>query len=428
MSKVLDLNDAIVEIGRMLARVMGEDLRLEMDLSLSLGRVRADPGQVQQVLMNLAVNARDAMPSGGTLLIRTENVQLGEDYAQQHSEVKPGAYVLMEVSDTGIGMDEDVKAHLFEPFFTTKKPGEGTGLGLATVYSIVKQSGGSIRTYSEPGEGTTFRIYLPRIEEGVSPQADQPRATPASLRGTETILVVEGQEDLRKMVRVVLTNYGYHVLEAGNPGEALLVAERHSGPIHLALPDVVMPGMDGRELTGRLKALRPRMEIIFMSEYSEPVMIQRGILDLDAGYLLKPFSPEALATRLREVLGRPRAATILVVDDEAGIRGFMRNVLTGAGYKVMEARDGKDALEQIRGSEVNLVLTDLVMPEMEGLETIRIIRGEWPDVKIIAISGMFGGRFLHAAELLGAHATLAKPIRPDDLLEAVRRALAETGL
>ncbi|HEV3197266.1 MAG TPA: response regulator [Bryobacteraceae bacterium] len=426
LSKVLDLNAVIVEIARMLVRVIGEDIRLETDLSPSLGRIRADAGQMQQVLMNLAVNARDAMPSGGTLLVRTENVELGEDYAQQHPEVKPGALVLMEVSDNGIGMDADVKAHLFEPFFTTKRPGEGTGLGLAMVYSIVKQSGGSIWIDSEPGEGTTFKIFLPRIEEGVTPEVTP--AVPDSLQGTETILVVDDQEELRKMVRVILTNFGYRVLEAGSPGEAQLVAERHAGPIHLALTDVVMPGMHGPELADRLKALRPQMEILFTSGYGEPFMTRHGFVDLDASYLPKPFSPEALATRVREVLGPPGTATILVVDDEAGIRGLLRKVLAGAGYKVMEAKNGKEALEQIRGAELDLVLTDLVMPDMEGLEMIGIIHKERPELKIIAISGMFGGRFLHAAELLGAHATLAKPIRPDDLLDAVRRVLAAGGL
>ena len=426
-SKVLNLNDVVVDVSRMLVRVIGEDIRLETHLSPLTGRVRADAGQLQQVLINLAVNARDAMPSGGSLLIRTENVELGEAYAQQHPEVNAGAYAMMEVSDSGIGMDDDIKAHLFEPFFTTKRPGEGTGLGLATVYSIVKQCGGSIWTYSEPGEGTTFKIYLPRVEDEVTPEQSKSRA-PGQLRGTETILVVEDQEDVRKMARVALANFGYHVLDAATPGEALLVAERHPGPIHLALSDVIMPGMQGRELADRLKALRPRLEIIFMSGYSEPFMMQRGILEPDAICLSKPFSPEALAVTVRDALGAPRAATILVVDDMAGIRGLVRKVLAGAGYNVMEAVDGKDALRQIRSTDVDLVLTDLVMPEMEGLEMIRNIRTEWPALKIIAMSGAFDGQFLQTAGLLGAHATLAKPIRPDALLNAVRRVLAQAGL
>ena len=427
-SKVLDVNDVVVDITGMLVRVIGEDIRLETDLSPSLGRVRADAGQLQQVLMNLAVNARDAMPSGGCLLIRTENVELDESYAQQHSEVKPGAYVLIEVSDSGIEMDESVKAHLFEPFFTTKRPDEGTGLGLATVYSIVKQSGGSIWTCSEPGEGTTFKIFLPTVEEEITPEQGEPRAAPAQLRGTEVILVVDDREDVRKMIRAVLANFGYHVLEAGTPGEALLVAERHPGPIHLALTDVIMPGMQGRELADRLKNLRPRMKILFTSGYSEPFMTQRGIMDVDASYLAKPFSPEILATRVRQALGTPRAATILVVDDMAGIRGFVRKVLTGAGYRVMEAENGIEALQQMNASVVDLVLTDLVMPEMEGLEVIRRVCKERPELKIIGMSGAFGGQFLKPAELLGAHARLAKPIRPDDLLDTVRRVLMEAGL
>ena len=425
-STVLDINDVVNDVARMLKRVIGEDIRLATDLSAQPGRVRADAGQLQQVLINLAVNARDAMPSGGTLLIRTESVQLEGALVQRHPDVKQGAYVLLEVSDSGIGMDNDVKAHLFEPFFTTKKAGEGTGLGLATVYSIVKQSGGSIWVYSEPGEGTTFKIYLPGSEEEVTRERE-PELAPRDLTGTETILVVEDHEELRKMARVVLSGLGYHVLDAGTPGEALLMAERYPGHIHLALTDVITPGMPARELAERLKAMRPTLEFIFTSGYSEPMIVERGILELGASFLSKPFSPKALATKVREVLGTPRAATILVVDDVVGIRGLLRKVLTGAGYKVIEAADGKQALQQIRTSQVDLVLTDLVMPEMEGIETIQTIHMQWPELKIIAMSGEFAGQYLHVAELLGANATLPKPIRPDVLLDVVRRVLPEKG-
>lgn len=421
-STVLDINDVVNDVARMLKRVIGEDIRLATDLSARPGRVLADAGQFQQVLINLAVNARDAMPSGGTLLIRTENVHVGEAFVQRHPDVKPGAYVLLEVSDSGIGMDNDVKAHLFEPFFTTKKPGEGTGLGLATVYSIVKQSGGSIWAYSEPGEGTTFKICLPGSEEEVARERE-PEPAPSDLRGTETILVVEDHEELRKMARVVLSGFGYHVLDAGTPGEALLIAERYPGHIHLALTDVITTGMPARELAGRLKAMRPTLEFIFTSGYSEAMIAERGVLELGACFLSKPFSPKALTTKVREVLGTPRAATILVVDDMAGIRGLLRKVLTGAGYKVIEAADGKQALQQMRTSQVDLVLTDLVMPEMEGIETIRTIHTQWPELKIIAMSGELGGQFLQVAELLGANATLPKPIRPEVLLDMVRRVL-----
>ncbi len=422
-SKVLDINDVVNDIARMLKRVIGEDIRLATDLSARPGRVRADAGQLQQVLINLAVNARDAMPSGGTLLIRTESVHLGEAFVQQHPDIKPGAYVLLEVSDSGIGMDDYVKAHLFEPFFTTKKAGEGTGLGLATVYSIVKQCGGSIWAHSEPGEGTTFKIYLPESEEEVTRERE-PELAPIGLTGTETILIVEDHEELRKMARVVLSGYGYHVLDAGTPGEALLMAERYPGHIHLALTDVITPGMPARELAERLKAMRPTLEFIFTSGYSGPMSVERGILELGASFLSKPFSPKALATKVREVLGTPRAATILVVDDMEGIRRLLRKVLTGAGYKVIEAADGKQALQQMRTSQVDLVLTDLVMPEMEGIEAIQTIHMQWPELKIIAISGEFGGQFLQVAEHLGANATLPKPIRPEVLLDVVRRVLS----
>jgi CheY-like chemotaxis protein len=247
--------------------------------------------------MNLAVNARDAMPGGGTLSIETANVDVDTSYVEQHPEMKPGPYVRLRVGDTGIGITKDVQSHLFEPFFTTKKPGEGTGLGLATVYGIVKQSDGSIWVYSEPGVGTTFSIYLPRVDDGANlPQ--EPAPSHASLRGSETILVVEDQDQLRKMAVRVLRDYGYRVIESANPEDALLTSERHPGPIDLMLTDVIMPGMTGPELVGRIKPLRPSMEIIYMSGYSG-----HTVPDLAGAYLSKPFSPEALAIKVREALG-----------------------------------------------------------------------------------------------------------------------------
>jgi signal transduction histidine kinase/CheY-like chemotaxis protein len=417
----VNLNDVITEVEKMLARVIGVDIRLESVLSPSLGCVLADPGQLHQILMNLAVNARDAMPGGGTLLIETTNVDLDDSYVEQHAEVKPGPYVQLKVSDTGIGMTKDAMSHLFEPFFTTKKPGEGTGLGLATVYGIVKQSGGSIWVYSEPGQGTMFTIYFPRIDAGVKLQ-EETAPVSASLRGAETVLIVEDQEALRKMAARVLRSYGYRVLEAAHPGEALLDSERYAGRIHLLLTDVVMPGMTGPELAGRIKPLRPAMEVLFMSGYSEHVIADR--LQLAGTYLPKPFSPEALATKVRRVLGSPRpAGTILVVDDEPGIRKLLRNVLTGVSYHVLEAENGRDALQQIETSEIDLVIIDLAMPEQEGIETIGTLRRVRPQLRIIAMSGVFAGPLLRAAELLGAHASLAKPIQPDELLHTVARVM-----
>jgi PAS domain S-box-containing protein len=301
----VNLNDIVTEVGKMLARVIGEDIRLEFALAASLGCIRADPELLRQVVMNLAVNARDAMPGGGTLLIETRDVDLDESYAQQHANVKPGQYVQLKVSDTGIGMTDTVMSHIFEPFFSTKEPGKGTGLGLATVYGIVRQSGGSIRVYSEPNAGTTFTIYLPRIDPCVGTRQSAEPA-PDILRGMETILIVEDQDQLRRMAGRILRSYGYRVLEAANPGEALLHSERYAGPIHLMLTDVVMPGMTGSELADRLRPLRPAMELIFMSGYSQDVVKDR--LGSMGAYLQKPFSPEVLAGSVRRVLGSPHSA------------------------------------------------------------------------------------------------------------------------
>jgi PAS domain S-box-containing protein len=298
--KDVNLNDIIVEVERMLGRVIGEDIRLECVLSPCLGSVLADPGQLHQVLMNLAINARDAMPTGGTLLIETRNIELDDPFAEQHAYMKSGSYVQLQVSDTGSGMTKAVMAHLFEPFFTTKKAGVGTGLGLATVYGIVKQSSGSILVDSESGKGASFTIFLPRTDAGIKVKSEP---APSPLGGTETILVVEDQQQLRKMVGRVLRGFGYNVLEAADPEEALLQSEGFAGAIHLLLTDVVMPGMAGPELAGRLQPSRPAMEVVFMSGYSEATRMDHQIPVSAGGYLEKPFSPEDLASKVREVLG-----------------------------------------------------------------------------------------------------------------------------
>lgn len=418
----VNLNGVIVEVEKMLGRLIGEEIRLESVLSPSLGYVKADSGQLHQVLMNLAINARDAMPFGGKLLIETGNIDLEAGFAGDHADLKPGRYVQLKVSDTGVGMTKEVMAHLFEPFFTTKKPGQGTGLGLATVYGIVKQSGGSIWVYSEPGHGTSFKIYLPRLESAEDLPQD-PRPPRNMLHGTETVLVVEDQEQLRKMAVRVLRSHGYKVYEAASPEEALLHSNGYPGPIHLLLTDVVMPGMSGRELADRLKSQRPAMEIIFMSGYTEHAMLDRQMLN-SAAYLAKPFSPEDLAVKVRALLGTPHPlGTILVADDEPAVRHFLSGVLTAAGYQVLEAKNGKEAIRHIENSAVDLLIADLAMPEQEGIEIIQILHRDRPELKMIAISGKFADSMLHAAELLGAHASLAKPIQPDELLAAVAHLL-----
>jgi PAS domain S-box-containing protein len=275
--KVLNLNGAVAEMQSMLQRLIGEDVSLEFVPGEDLGSVKADPGQMEQVLMNLAVNGRDAMPTGGMLTIATRNAELDEAHAKHHPSVVPGPHVMVSVTDTGVGMDEATQARIFEPFFTTKAEGQGTGLGLSTVYGIVKQSGGSIWVYSELGRGTTFKIYLPRVAE--VPDEAPPVRSATLARGTETILIVEDDDALRDLAKRILRSAGYTVLTAGNGGEALLLLERHDGPLHLMFTDVVMPGMSGRDLAARLADLRPQMKVLYTSGYTDDAILRHGVLD-----------------------------------------------------------------------------------------------------------------------------------------------------
>jgi len=299
--KVLNLNTIVSNLEKMLQRIIGEDLELASILADDLGMVKVDPGQMEQVIVNLAVNAKDAMPQGGKLTIETTNVELDEGYTCTHMGVMPGAYVLLSVSDTGEGMTKQVKEQIFDPFFTTKEKGKGTGLGLSTVYGIVKQSGGDILVYTEVGHGTTFKIYFPRVfepgEELAKKEAD--KEVP---RGEETILVVEDDDMVRKLAVVILKNQGYMVLEAPEGGEALLVCEQYKEPIHLFLTDVVMPHMSGAEFIERLKQVREDFKVLYMTGYTENAITYHGILDKRVNLIQKPFTVEKLARKVREVL------------------------------------------------------------------------------------------------------------------------------
>jgi two-component system cell cycle sensor histidine kinase/response regulator CckA len=299
---VFDLNTILRDLDKMLHRIIGEDIELVYLLSDRLGKIKTDPGQIEQVILNLAVNARDAMPSGGKLTIETANVFLDESYTQSHADVKPGPYVMLSVTDTGCGMAKEVEEHIFEPFFTIKEKGMGTGLGLSTVYGIVKQSGGDIWVYSEVGQGTTFKIYLPREEEEPLEEVREKVVKEELLRGSETLLVVEDDEELRKLAVRFLQKQGYKVLEASQGDEALSIYGRHDEPIHLLLTDVVMPGMSGRELSERLTSLRPEIKILYMSGYTNGAIVHQGVLEQGVNLLLKPFTPEALARKVHEVL------------------------------------------------------------------------------------------------------------------------------
>jgi PAS domain S-box-containing protein len=298
--KVLDLNQVLGELDKMLRRLIGEDVELILLSTRDLWPVKIDPTQVEQAVVNLAVNARDAMPRGGKLTIETANVVFDEAYAAHHLEVEPGEYTLLAVSDNGVGMNEEVKTHLFEPFFTTKERGKGTGLGLATVFGIVKQNGGHVRVYSEVGQGTTFKIYLPRVAENVPTPLRLPQ--PAAARGMETLLIVEDELPVRELTRDILLDHGYRVLAAGDGVEALRIAGEHEGPIHLLLTDVVMPRMSGRELANQLRDRRPETRVLFTSGYTDNAVVHHGVLVEGVHFLSKPFELEALVQKVREVL------------------------------------------------------------------------------------------------------------------------------
>lgn len=299
--QVLSINDIIRDMSKMLLRLIGEDIQLSSSLAADLALVRIDPGQLEQILLNLAVNARDAMPRGGRLTLETANVTLDETYTRTHPEVKPGPYVMLAVTDTGCGMDAATQVRIFEPFFTTKEVGKGTGLGLATVYGIVKQSGGSIYVYSEVGIGTSFKVYLPCAEVDTC-ESTQPNAPMVRRGGSETLLVVEDDEAVRALTRTVLSASAYNVIEAMDPDDALRQVEERHEPIDLLLTDVVMPGMSGRMLADRLKDSRPEMKVLYMSGYTDDAVVRHGLLEADIAFLQKPFSPDSLIGKVREVL------------------------------------------------------------------------------------------------------------------------------
>ena len=299
--KILDLNTIVADTSRMLQRLIGEDIELVTKAAPALGRVKADRGQVEQIIMNLAVNGRDAMPEGGKLTIATVNVEMDDAYVHQHPGSVAGPYVMLSVSDTGCGMDSETQTRIFEPFFTTKLVGKGTGLGLSTVYGVVKQSGGYISVYSELERGTSFKIYFPRTDEPVT--AAQGGNELETKRGWETVLLVEDAQPLRELARELLEDCGYKVLEAANGAAAIKVAENHQESIHLLLTDVVMPGMDGRKLADHIVRIHPGLKVLYMSGFTDDVIVHHGVLDSGVALLEKPFTKEGLTRKVKEALG-----------------------------------------------------------------------------------------------------------------------------
>ncbi len=424
----VDLNQIVADQASLLRRLVGEDVELSISCAPGLGAVMADPTQIQQVLMNLAVNSRDAMPSGGRLTIEISAADSLEAGGAIFPEAGPGPYAILTVSDTGSGMSDDVRAQAFDPFFTTKPVGQGTGLGLSTVYGIVRQLRGWISLHSEPGSGTSFRIGFPRTEQTVCAEpAVSPSAVPG---GSETVLLVEDHEEVRLFAAGVLRMYGYRVLDAASAGDAVLIAEQHPGPIHLMLTDVVMPRMNGYDLVRRLSPFRPEMHVLYMSGYPGDAIAERGVCEMGP-CISKPFTPERLAQRVRAVLGGPAALPrILVADDDEAVRRLFCKVLEAQGYAATAVADGRQAISLMtdQPEDFRLIIIDLVMPEREGIETICSLRKDRPDLKILAVSGAFKDpmldNMLRCASMLGADATLPKPVRPEDLAATVRTLLA----
>jgi len=299
---VLNLNAVIVDVDKMLRRLIAENVQIVTRPAATLGSVKADLGQVEQVLLNLVINARDAMPSGGTITVETGNVELDAAYASQHEGVRPGSYVMLAVSDTGIGMDEATKSHIFEPFFTTKEMGKGSGLGLATVYGAVQQSGGHVWVYSEPGRGSTFKVYLPRVEDEAGGKTAATAEERMTIRGSETILVAEDDRQVRDLTVAILKACGYVVLDVESAHDAVRLCQQHRGEIHLFLTDVVMREMGGPELARQIQNARPTTKVLFMSGYTDSAIVHQGMLDPGIAFLPKPFTPSALAGKVRQVL------------------------------------------------------------------------------------------------------------------------------
>ncbi|HVR69264.1 MAG TPA: ATP-binding protein [Vicinamibacteria bacterium] len=302
--RILDINDVVADAERMLHRMIGDEIQLVTTLGAGIGRIRADPGQIEQVLMNLAANARDAMPRGGRLTLETANVTLDEAYARAHPEIQPGPFVMLAVSDTGVGMDASTLAHIFEPFFSTKAEGQGTGLGLATAFGIVQQSGGIIGVDSRPGLGTTCRIHFPRVEDDPPHPPPVVPDTPLPL-GAETVLLVEDTEPLRVMIREILEEEGYTVLDFSDPEEALRSVSTSDAPVHLMLTDVVMPGLSGPDLAGKVRLARPEIKVLFMSGYTDEAMGLHGVLGAGTQFIQKPFATLALIRKVRAALDAP---------------------------------------------------------------------------------------------------------------------------
>ena len=419
--KVIELNTIVSDIQRILARVIGEQITVSTALDPALGLTKADPGQIEQVIMNLAINARDAMPEGGTITIETGNIAV--DGESSSYGLRPGRYVVLAVRDTGHGMDETTASHIFEPFFTTKESGKGTGLGLSTVYGIVAQSGGDIAVESAPGRGTTMRVFLPRVEQ-VRAERPAAMAPQAMAYGSETLLLVEDEDFVRELVREFLQSAGYTVVEARSAEEALaLAAADQLPPVDLLVTDVVLPGINGAKLAEKLRSIMPGVEALYISGYPGDAMFKGDRFDPGPAFLAKPFTRHVLTGKVREMLNArpPAMATVLVVEPDADIRRLLVHMLATAGYSVVDrvevALDPKS-----RRRPVDVALVDLTSTHQHA--TIHAIRSRFPRAQVVVMAGAFAEDALGQGSGLGLDVRLQKPLNEASVLDAVARALA----
>jgi DNA-binding NtrC family response regulator len=418
--RVLNVNSALREFGEMLERMAGEDILLDLSMRPELWNVRVDPVQLRQILLNLIASARDAMPRGGKVFIDTDNFHLAESAPGQFHSLPPGDYVTLAVTDTGAGMDQDTVSHILDPFHSTKGLGMEGRLGLAMVYGIVRQMGGEIIVESAVGAGTIFRLYLPAAHEpeAASQPEDGSEIPPAA--SAETVLVVEDDPEVLDLTIQMIQSLGYKVLHASDAKAALEVCGRHPGPVHVLMTDVVMPGLSGPDLAKKVEAVCPGIAVVYASGFPDHPAFDRGPAKPEVEILTKPFTIEQLSQALHAALRRPRKrATILVADDDADVRQVLCQILRNHGYTVLQASNGQEALDSLAASHVDLFITDLVMPDRNGLELIWDLRKNRPGLKVLAITGAFTD-LLVAAGKMGAKGILEKPIRAEALLAKVR--------
>ncbi len=424
--EALDLNALLRNLEKMLVRLIGEDIELKLMLAADLGRVTADPGQIEQVVTNLVLNARDSMSRGGKLTVETSDAELDETYGLDHAVVVPGRYVLLAVTDTGCGIDKATMAKLFEPFFTTKEKGKGTGLGLAMVYGIVKQSGGYIWAYSEPGKGSTFKVYLPRTD--AEPQAKAPDVVGETPRGGgERILLVEDEASLLELSTIVLSGLGYRVSAAESGPKALLMVEQQRLEPDLVVTDIVMPGMSGTELAELLRRDRPDLKVLYMSGYPDDAIARHGVLDPGMPFIQKPFTGHALAVKVREVLGgmakvvQP-SRSILMIDDDDQYRELVGHFCRKRGHVFAGVSDSAAALAALARQSFDVLLVDLNIPGTSGEHVLREIRAAGHAAPAIVLTGDVASADTDALRPLGVVRALQKSSDAEPLLRAIEEA------